>query len=112
MDVKKLIISRSNGGLLTNKGVFRAFADFRGLAGCPKSEKDVLDFGVGRYHLAILKNNGLVEMCGDDDEGQCSLPSEVNIVGAKAVTCGMKHTACLLVKAMSLSSERMGTGRH
>ena len=97
MDVKKLIISRFNGGLLTNKGEFMAFAHFRGLAGFPKSEKDVLDFGVGRYHLAILKNNSRVEMYGEDDEGQCRLPLEVNRVGAKAVTCGMKHTACLLV---------------
>ena len=56
------------------------------------------DVGVGRYHMAAVPlNDDVLVSGGRNHEGQCQPPDLVQEVGASAVSCGMKHTAVLLL---------------
>jgi len=53
----------------------------------------VVHISCGKYHTAILRENGKVQIFGLNSHGQCQVP--VNPMRVTQVACGGLHTALL-----------------
>ena len=71
------------------------------------------NFSVGRYHMAILTQCGRVfskTLAGSATDGQADIPPEADI-GVQHVSCGMKHTAYVLVDGRVIMRGKAEHGR-